>query len=825
MGAGKASQATVETLPVLPVSNPDNLLLPGNVRQFHVTEEPAVTALHQISSHANRMVLAHHEEGHSLAAGGLGCIVTVIQQFEFSGGSCMAIFGGEKRSRMHKLRRNPKNGLLLAECELLDDVEVPSANQAAAFRRILERQLYKLAQGSATNVSTEAVRNSQGITQLSAYVDYLALATVTGDADGLVATFLGEQSVEKRAKLMVAHLVKLHERHKIDRQIRRRVKQQMEKTHQEFHLSEQAKAIQEELDNGADSSLAELRQRIKEVGMSPVAEEKCLVEFRKLVKSPPTSPEASVLRSYIETLTNLPWQARSELNTDMHQAQRILDEDHHGLVKVKDRIMEYLAVQRRVGKPKGSVLCFVGPPGVGKTSLGQSIARATSREFVRVSLGGVHEEAAIRGHRKTYVASMPGRILKALAKAKVRNPVFMLDEFDKLVSGSGINGDPAAALLEVLDPEQNSTFTDQYVEVAFDLSEVLFITTANTVHHLPDALYDRLEMLRLPGYTDREKLAIAKRHLIPKQLAEHGLSKNGIHFSDAILTEIIRDYTHEAGVRNLERNIAKICRKIVTEQVVAKVAPAKRKPVTVKRNQVYGLLEIPEYYSTFKMPSTGRVGYVNGMIYGYGIFRMEAVTHEAKQESVDVTGITDGDKEISSLVSVATSLLQTRHQTMGLPSDFAKHKRVHIHLQDQALTPYGSLGLGLFVLLSSAFTRIPVHPGLALLGEINLRGDVISSESYSEYKATVMDAQRKKIKRIIVPQEDARLLAELPDELTASMEFVLVRTVWEALKHALVRAPIRLPASSLRKAKQETDVVSLQKPLRHKPAVSSRSKH
>lgn len=778
-------------LPVITVDSPANLLLPGNVRQFQVDHPVNVAALVGRAK-GRELVLAYQDSKDKLK---YGCQVTVIQAYELpEGGKFMVIFAGESRCTLAAPAVEKPGGRLLAQCTDLLDTSRPGVNETAAFRRTIEKQLGKLLRNNVSEITSEAVRTAANIDEIGPFVDFLVLATAGRDNELLLPGFLCEASVTKRAKLLVGHLVRLNERHAIDRKIRRRVKQQMEKTHHEFHLSEQAKAIQEELDRGGVSTLDDLGTSIKQAGMPEAAQDKIMAEYHKLQKCQPMSPESSVLRSYIETVIDLPWQQRSELQDNMRKALQVLDEDHYGLKKVKDRIMEYLAVQRRTSKPQGTVMCFVGPPGVGKTSLGKSIARATGREFVRVSLGGVHEEAAIRGHRKTYVASMPGRILKAMAKAKVRNPVFMLDEFDKIVSGANFHGDPAAALLEVLDPEQNSTFTDQYVEVEFDLSEVMFITTANSVRKLPDALYDRLEIIRLPGYTDREKLAIANRHLIPKQLSEHRLKPSEVRFGDAITTEIIHDYTHEAGVRNLERNIAKICRKIVTERLLPAAGKPSRK-VAVTRQRVHELLEVPEYYSTFVMPNRSRVGYANAMIYGYGVFRMEAIVHKTKADGVSITGITEGEKELTALANVATSLLSSRHAALGLAQDFTRNRRLHIHLQDQATTPFGALGLGLFVLLASTYTGCAISPSIALLGEINLRGDVISSEYYTEYKATVIDAQRKKIKRIIMPYDDARLLEELPEELAASIEFVLVRNVWEALREALASQPKRLTSN------------------------------
>ncbi len=787
----------LEKIPLLPLANYNELVLPENSRQIQIEDAKAAQVIAKADKFGEKVMLVARSQADQddITYGEtIGCLAEIMQSFELANGQYKVILTGQHRCRIKEVRNEPDADLLVCTYEILQNVDYPDHNTEVAMRRMLFRQLRKLAKHTSDFITLESMRSAEAIKDFSNFLDYLALAVAGKDDAEFCQLFLEEIRVSERSQMLVEYLARMIERGKTERQIRRRVKQQMEKTHNEFHLSEHAKAIQEELE-GEGSEIDEMRSKVEAAGMSKTAKAKCLADLDRMANSAPMSPESSVLRTYVETLIGLPWKKRTELNFDLHKAQEILDEDHYGLSKIKDRIHEYLAVQRRIGKPKGSVLCFVGPPGVGKTSLGLSIARATGREFVRVSLGGVHEEAAIRGHRKTYVASMPGRILKAMAKAKVRNPVFMLDEFDKLVSGSGFHGDPAAALLEVLDPEQNVRFVDQYVEVEFDLSEVMFIATANWVSHLPEALYDRLEIIRLPGYTDKEKLEIAKKHLIPKQLREHGLETKDVRFSDNILSEIIRDYTHEPGVRNLERSLAKICRKLVTEQAVAKVKSTK--PATVTMSRLKNLLEVPAYYSTFRVPGRNKVGYANGMIYGHGVCPMEAVTFASCKSSVELTGITKGVKEISALAKVSMSLLQERHRALGLPADFAEKKQVHVHFQNQAQHPYGALGMSLFALLASVFTNTPIKAATALLGEINLRGDVISSEYYSEYKATVMDAQRNKIKQIIMPYDDTRLLAELPDELKRDIEFVLVRNVSEVLRSVLVHSPAQAKSSKV----------------------------
>ena len=776
------------TLPVLELEGPYLHALPGTHRQLHVRSKEGILALRKATKHSDRMITfappdtfePYRPTGHA------GCLVRLIQDIELAKNDHKVIFSGLARCR---LNFSAGEDLGKASFDRLVDIGLPQETAALAIRRSISRLVDKLERAFSGSLPNEVLRNLRGVGDLSRYVDFLALSLAGPEDSDFCNEIVEESDVEKRSLLTISFLSRRLEESKIESSLRKRVKKQMERSHHEFHLSEQAKAIQEELEGEGKSGLEELRDKVDNSGMPKAAREKCETEIDRLATISPVSPEHSVLHTYVETLAGLPWQSRTEIDLDIQKARKVLNDDHHGLEKVKDRIMEYLAVQRRVGKPSGSVMCFVGPPGVGKTSLGKSIARATGREFVRTSLGGVHEEAAIRGHRRTYVASMPGRIIKAMAKANVRNPVFMLDEFDKMTSGYNFHGDPAAALLEVLDPEQNKTFVDQYIEVEFDLSEVLFITTANTVDYLPDALHDRLEIIRLPGYTDVEKLQIARKHLVCKQVEAHGLKAGDVSFPDSVIKEIVRDYTHEAGVRELERNIARVCRKVATERVMSGSASAKSARIT--KSRVRELLEVSDHYAKFSPPSRDRIGYVNGLVYGRGLYPMEAVVYKTGSEQIEVTGVTKGSDEINVLCEVALTLMKARHDSLGLAADFTKDLTIHVHLQQRAGQPYGALGVSMYALLASTFTKIPLKSGIAMLGEVNLRGDVISSEYYSEYKATVMDAHRNGIKRIVMPHDDSRLLEELPSELTRDIEFILVRDVEEALSHALVRLPTR----------------------------------
>ena len=773
--------------PLLRVTGLHLFTLPEVFRQFTVEEPKQLAILRAAARHAGEFVVLP-APAKAAGADEIGCLVKLVQSNKMDQDKYKMILNGLARVTLKPPQPEDATAMVRGRhvAAALDE------NHELAARRSIMSQLTLLDRKSNSKVASETIRNCRRIARLECFIDYLALHLSASSDARFCHQLLRAPELTQRVQLLLGMLSRRLEEGKIERKLRRRVKKQLENTHKEYHLSEQAKAIQHELERDGKSEVDVLREKVAASGMSEPAREKCDQELTKLLHLPPVSPESSVMRTYVETMLNLPWQRRTEAEIDINQARRILDEDHYGLERIKDRVLEYLAVQKRVGKPSGSVMCFVGPPGVGKTSLGKSIARATGRRFVRVSLGGVHEEAAIRGHRKTYVASMPGRILKAMAKAGVRNPVFMLDEFDKMVSGAGFYGDPAAALLEVLDPEQNRSFVDQYVEVEFDLSEVMFITTANMVHHLPDALADRLETIPLSGYTDGEKREIARRHLIPKQVAAHGLAAKDVSFTAGIINTIIRDYTLEAGVRELDRSLAKVCRKIATEKVLAegKAGRAARpRQVAVTKAKIAKLLEVPEYYLTTAIPARAQVGYATGLVYGEGVCPMEAVVYKSKESEIEITGTTAGANELEALGEVSQTILKSRGAAFGLSADFHRERTVHVHLQNQAHAPFGSLGACMFALLASVHTRIPLRPHTAVIGEINLRGEVIANEEHAEYKATVMDAQRHRIRRIVLPRDDARLIEELPAELTRNVEFALVADIDEVLAQTLVRMP------------------------------------
>ncbi|HFC54347.1 MAG TPA: endopeptidase La [Gammaproteobacteria bacterium] len=573
----------------------------------------------------------------------------------------------------------------------------------------------------------------------------------------------------------------------VEKKIRHRVKRQMEKSQREYYLNEQMKAIQKELGEmeEAPNEMEELAKRIEQAGMPKEAREKAEAELSKLKMMSPMSAEASVVRNYIETLTAVPWKKRTRVHRDLLKANDILEADHYGLEKVKERILEYLAVQQRVRKLKGPILCLVGPPGVGKTSLARSIARATNRKFVRMSLGGVRDEAEIRGHRRTYIGSMPGKVMQNLIKVGTRNPLFLLDEIDKMAAD--FRGDPAAALLEVLDPEQNSTFADHYLEVDYDLSDVMFIATANSMN-IPGPLLDRMEVIRIPGYTEDEKLNIALRYLLPKQMKASGLKQNELEITEAALLDIIRYYTREAGVRGLEREIAKICRKVVKEILLKKSSSSRR--ITVSGRNLDKYLGVRQYRYG-RAEEQDQVGQVTGLAWtevGGDLLTIETVVVPGKGKH-QVTGqLGDVMKES---ITAAMSVVRSRSSMLGIEPDFYEKHDIHIHVPEGATPKDGpSAGIGMCTALVSALTGIPVRADVAMTGEITLRGEVLAIGGLKE---KLLAAVRGGIKIVVIPEENPKDLSEIPANVLQELDIRPVRWIDEVLEIALQRMPEPLP--------------------------------
>ena len=577
----------------------------------------------------------------------------------------------------------------------------------------------------------------------------------------------------------------------VEKRIRSRVKKQMEKSQREYYLNEQMKAIQKELGDLEDvpNETEELAKKIADSGMSEEARGKAEAELKKLKMMSPMSAEATVVRNYIDWLLAVPWKKQSRTSKDLRKAQKILDDDHYGLEKVKDRILEYLAVQQRVKKSKAAVLCLVGPPGVGKTSLGQSIARATNRKFLRMSLGGVRDEAEIRGHRRTYIGSMPGKVVQNLAKSKTRNPLFMLDEVDKM--SMDFRGDPSAALLEVLDPEQNHTFADHYLEVDYDLSDVMFIATANTLN-IPAPLLDRMEVIRISGYTEEEKCEIARRYLLPKQRTNNGLKKSEVSVNDKAIKEVIASWTREAGVRNLEREIAKIFRKVVKEFLLDKAKKLKAKTVEITPARLEKYLGVKKYRRN-DLAQQNKIGQVAGLAWtevGGELLRIESVVMPGKGAHVYTGKLGDVMKES---ITAAISVVRSRSLQWGIAADFHQKQDIHIHVPEGATPKDGpSAGIGMCIAIVSALTGIPVWANIAMTGEITLRGEVLPVGGLKE---KLLAAHRAGVKVALIPHENSPQLQEIPEKIRRELDIKPVKWIDEVIELALETAPRAKPAA------------------------------
>lgn len=766
-------------------------VLPGFSRQFTARREADFKSLERAFEGDGLVLMATaRREGGKIEYPTVGCVAKVQQLRRFDRRNWKVMLKGVARCRIEKSLGDGTAAWAEIEPERVEprraQAIMRSIIQAAGGRDDRHAALARLPK--------EVYRDIFNEDRPEDCVDFLALALLENARSGFGYELLNSDVLEDRAVVLIQHLSQHHEEMIVDRRIRRRMKKQMERSHKEYHMAEEVKAIQEELQGTGSSHFEKLRRQVEEAGMPDAARGKCEDELRRLRAVTTASPEHAVITEYLKRMLELPWSKLSRTSADLRKAQRVLNEDHYGLEDVKERILEHLAVQRRRGgKARGTILCFVGPPGVGKTSLGRSIARATRREFARISLGGIHEEAAIRGHRRTYVASMPGRVINALAKAKVRNPVLMLDELDKMSAHIGLHGSPFAAMLEVLDPEQNRSFVDQYIDTEFDLSEILFIATANHSDLLPEPLQDRLEMVRLEGYTDREKLAIAQRHIVPRQLELHGLAADGVKLAAPLLKDIIKDYSWESGVRGLERSVAKICRKLTAEKTEAggQLAPGRRAP---GRQRLPELLDAPEHYPHFSLPARSRIGSACGVAPLDGVVPMEALHHPHDEDRIEVMGLTrHGEDQVKALAAVAQTLLRAHAGELGLEPGFHRKKKLCVNLQHGVEGPCGHLGGALFALLYSAYARAPLRPGVAVAGEINLRGDLMGVEMRRGYKSMALDARRHRIRTIVMPRSDEHLLRDVPAELRRQIGFVLAADVIEMLGHVAARPPA--PAS------------------------------
>jgi len=773
------SETTENVLPVLPLR--DVVVYPHMVMPLFVGRAASVQALEESVRHDNRIVLVAQKQADVDDPGAdelfrVGTLASILQMLKLPDGTVKVLVEGQERVQVDAL--DSGECFMAATTVIPQDTTLSDRETEALLRAALNvfEQYVKLSK----KIPAELLTSLTGIEELGRLADTMAahMSLRLEDKQMLLEEFDPRERLERVMALVGGEIDLLQ----VERRIRGRVKQQMEKSQREYYLNEQMKAIQKELGDLEDgvSDLEDLEKRIEESGMTKEAREKADAELAKLKQMSPMSAEATVVRNYLDWLVQVPWKKRSRIRRDLARAQAVLEEDHYGLDKVKERVVEFLAVQQRVKRMKGPILCLVGPPGVGKTSLGQSIARATNRRFTRVSLGGVRDEAEIRGHRRTYIGSMPGKVVQKLSRVGTRNPLFLLDEIDKMAMD--FRGDPSSALLEVLDPEQNNTFSDHYLEVDFDLSEVLFIATANTLN-IPPALRDRMEIIRIPGYTEDEKKAIARRYLVPKQVAGNGLRKGELELGDDAIEGIVRLYTREAGVRNLEREIAKVCRKAVKSLLLK---PDQERPIRVDRERLSEFLGV-ERYRYGRAEEKPQVGQVVGLAWtevGGELLRIEAATIPGKGRLTHTGQLGDVMKES---VQAALTVVRSRAQSLGIAEDVFRDSDFHIHVPEGATPKDGpSAGVGMTTALVSALSDIPVRADVAMTGEITLRGEVLPIGGLKE---KLLAAQRGGIATVLIPEENVKDLTEIPDNVKSGLEIKPVRWIDAVLNLALTREP------------------------------------
>ena len=760
--------------PLLPLR--DIVIFPSMVVPLFVGREKSIKALQEVMKSDKSIVLVTQknseiDDPNDKDLYQYGCLSKVLQLLKLPDGTVKVLVEGEKRVKI--LKYNDKNNFLTCEVEIAED-------------KNSSKDLEDLAQGLVKKFDKLQILNKKDLNDGSNNLNKL---TDPSQIANNISSNLNIQIFEKQELLEITDLKKRLEKiHQIieketsvlsvEKKIRGRVKNQMEKTQREYYLNEQLKAIQKELgeiDEGRDE-LTSLSKAISDAKMPKLAKEKCLSELKKLKSMSPMSAEATVVRNYLDWMTELPWSNKTKINTDLKNAQKILDEDHYGLEKVKERIIEFLAVQKRIQKMKGPILCLVGPPGVGKTSLGKSIAKATNRKFIRISLGGIRDEAEIRGHRRTYIGSLPGKIIQMMKKAGTKNPLFLLDEIDKV--GNDYRGDPSSALLEALDPEQNKEFNDHYLEVDYDLSDVMFVTTANTLNILPPLL-DRMEVIRLSGYTEDEKVNISQKYLIPNQSKNNGLKKEEWNIDEAINRKIIRHYTRESGVRNLEREISKVARKLVK-----KIDNNEKVNNPINEKDLKDLLGVQKF-NYGEIEEENRVGVVTGLAWtevGGEILKIESAIMPGKGK-MQITGKL-GDVMQES-VKAAKSYIRSKSLEYGIIPPIFDKKDFHIHVPEGATPKDGpSAGVGMVTSIVSAITEIPVNKNVAMTGEITLRGLVLPIGGLKE---KLLAAHRAGIKKVLIPSENKKDLAEVPKTVLNSVEIIPVKNVDEVLKVALIK--------------------------------------
>ena len=793
-----------QTLPMLPLR--DVVVYPHLVIPLFVGRDKSIAAIEKANNGDKKIFLvaqksADKDEPDASDLYHTGTIATILQMLKLPDGTVKVLVEGVDRANIEKL--HVEGEFWRSEITVIESQEKKDKKTLAFMRSIFSQfdQYVKLNK----KIPPEILTSLTGITEPGRMADSIA-ANLTLKIDKkqqILETFDVRQRLEILLNILESEIDILQ----VEKRIRGRVKRQMEKSQREYYLNEQVKAIQKELgEQDENADIEELEKKIREHSMSNEAEEKCLSELRKLKMMSPMSAEASVVRTYIETILNLPWKKKTDINQNLNNAEISLDADHFGLDKVKERIVEYLAVQNRVGKLKAPILCLVGPPGVGKTSLGQSIAKAVNRKFVRMALGGVRDEAEIRGHRRTYIGSMPGKILQNMTKVAVNNPLFLLDEIDKM--GQDFRGDPSSALLEVLDPEQNHTFADHYAEIEYDLSDVMFVATANSMN-IPEPLLDRMEIIRLAGYTEQEKLNIAIKYLIPKQLKSNGLKHSELKISESAVRDIIQYYTREAGVRKLEQEIAKICRKAVKQLSTKK----KIRKISVTSRNINDFLGV-RIFDIGLAAKKNQIGQVTGLAWtqvGGELLTIESVVLPGKGKTILTGKLGDVMQES---IHAALSVVRSRAEKFGIDNTFHEKKDIHIHFPEGATPKDGpSAGIGITTSILSSLTGISVRSDVAMTGEITLRGEVLPIGGLKE---KLLAAHRGNIKKVIIPEQNLKDLVDISDDIKADLEIIPARWIDQVLEVALTRNPEdKTSKNKIKPTTKPKNIVQVDKSITH----------
>ena len=793
-----------EILPMLPLR--DVVVYPQLVIPLFVGREKSILAIEKANNGDKKILLvaqknANKDEPLVKDLFKIGTVATILQMLKLPDGTVKVLVEGIDRAEVTRFQE--KGNFWSADVNTIEIKERKDKKTLAFMRSVFSQfdQYVKLNK----KIPPEILTSLTSINDPGRLADSIAanLTLKLSEKQIILETFDIRDRLDLLLNIMESEIDIL----KVEKKIRGRVKNQMEKSQREYYLNEQVKAIQKELgEQDENADLEELEKKIKEVNMSEEAEDKCMSELKKLKLMSPMSAEASVVRTYIDTIIGLPWTNKTDINRDLNKAELNLESDHYGLEKVKERIVEYLAVQNRVGKSKAPILCLVGPPGVGKTSLGQSIANAVNRKFVRMALGGVRDEAEIRGHRRTYIGSMPGKILQNMSKINSNNPLFLLDEVDKM--GQDFRGDPSSALLEVLDPEQNHTFTDHYAEIEYDLSDVMFVATANSMN-IPEPLLDRMEIIRLAGYTEQEKISIAFKYLIPKQFINNGLKKSELSITNRAIKDIVQFYTREAGVRKLEQEIAKICRKAV--KIITDLK--KPKKITVSNKNISDFLGV-KVYDIGLATKKNQVGQVTGLAWtsvGGELLTIEAVELPGKGKTI-LTGKLGEVMQES--IHAALSVVRNRATKLGIDETFYEKKDIHIHFPEGATPKDGpSAGIGITTAIISTMTGIPVRSDVAMTGEITLRGEVLPIGGLKE---KLLAAHRGNIKTVVIPEQNAKDLADVPEEIKNKLEIIPTQWIDKVIDIALVKKPQPITAKDKQNhEKVDKKIPSINKSIAH----------